>query len=129
MNFSQNSILHHSLMSFNHSLHALILLVSHSIIRNITCFTSLLSFILQMCPKTFTTVASFQLSVAPCSSCTLLRTSSFVIFCSHMILNILLQHFILNASNLSLSCFFNVHVSLAYLPRRSRTPIHVIHLI
>jgi len=45
---------------------------------------------------------------------TLLRTSSFVIFCSqsHLILNILLCSLF---QTLELSCFFNVHVSLAYI--------------
>jgi len=90
-----------------------------SSIPKVTSFTSLLSFILHMRPNRF----SF-LSMICCTMFfmhhNLLCTSSFVIFCSHLILNILLQHFISNASDLSLPCFFNVYGGHCINTSRSR---------
>src|SRR6218665_3253847 len=72
----------------------------------------ILSFILHMCPNRF----SF-LSMICCMMFlhrTLLRTSSFMIFCSHLILNILLKHFISRLA-ICLCFFFSAHVLLAYI--------------
>src|SRR6218665_1508520 len=103
-------------MSSSHSLHGFPLLNSPSIVPNITSFTSLLSFILHVCRNKFC-----FLSMICCMMfflhCTLLRTSSFAIFCSHLILfcNTSFQKLAICFCLFSLASMFRSHT----LPRSS----------
>ena len=79
---------HQFLMSSSHSLHGRSLHDFPSILANIVCFISLLSFILHMCPNSLS-FRFFIVSMTVSSLAIVFRMFSFLIMSFQLILNIL----------------------------------------